>query len=724
MDDKQIKIMLMFGTDAAKANAELSKMSEKFQQAEKRANELKKTLEFLKSIGQDTKKVESDLQGVEKEMADISIAAKKVEASLEGMSKGSRDVRDNLYQLRDIGEKLNNIGMGMQNAGRTLLSPLQGAMSAFLQQQQMLKEAGGVMSVSAKKYLDAQKQMQEAYIRIGAIAVDKLLPTIEKAADLVNKFANFIEKNPTLVTAIAGLGVGLSVVGSVVSAIGQMYMIAGSLQALGIGGVAAGGGAAAGGAAAGGIAATAGSAALLIAAPIVGANLAKWVGNAFQKSIGVEESSWNDIKTTAQQLAIIASPMNLLAEGANHLGLMSDETRMKVFDFQKTLVGLGDAAEETGKKAETTEQQLAKLTANKQFTQAYTQYQAETKQAETDYYNQRAKIMTDAQSSELNAQRSYQASLASLNARYRAQTASTIANYNAAEKTAEQNYYLQRSQLVASANAEIQNIELQHQERLRSLREDHLGRVEDLTAARDALGLDKENESYARARQDENRNAKAEIAAKRQEVAMRLKEMAAQYAMEKQQRAEQLKLQLAEAAQQHALQVKEQAEQYKLEQARMREQKAAQLKELDAQHKAEQARRRNAFYVAIRDIDQTQLNERNRRIYWYTLALQDADNFGRNLRSKLSQNAQSRDSGGRGIAGSAYLIGVGAQPELFVPNSNGTFIPNADRMGRPGTQISLQQEITFNGDLSAGNKAQFRTFMRDVALEAFSEVIR
>jgi hypothetical protein len=35
----------------------------------------------------------------------------------------------------------------------------------------------------------------------------------------------------------------------------------------------------------------------------------------------------------------------------------------------------------------------------------------------------------------------------------------------------------------------------------------------------------------------------------------------------------------------------------------------------------------------------------------------------------------SRDSGGRGMPGMSYLIGTGAQPELFVPDSAGTFVP-------------------------------------------------
>jgi hypothetical protein len=40
----------------------------------------------------------------------------------------------------------------------------------------------------------------------------------------------------------------------------------------------------------------------------------------------------------------------------------------------------------------------------------------------------------------------------------------------------------------------------------------------------------------------------------------------------------------------------------------------------------------------------------------------------------------SRDTGGRGFPGQPVLIGAGAQPELFVPDSPGRFVP-ADKLG-------------------------------------------
>jgi hypothetical protein len=52
-----------------------------------------------------------------------------------------------------------------------------------------------------------------------------------------------------------------------------------------------------------------------------------------------------------------------------------------------------------------------------------------------------------------------------------------------------------------------------------------------------------------------------------------------------------------------------------------------------------------------------------------------------------------RDSGGPGMAGMPYWIGKGAQPELFVPQENGTFYPNADRMLGGGDTYQINVEV-------------------------------
>lgn len=48
----------------------------------------------------------------------------------------------------------------------------------------------------------------------------------------------------------------------------------------------------------------------------------------------------------------------------------------------------------------------------------------------------------------------------------------------------------------------------------------------------------------------------------------------------------------------------------------------------------------------------------------------------------------SRDSGGRGRRGQAYMIGTGAQPEMFVPDTSGEFVPAAAWAGAGGQKLT------------------------------------
>jgi hypothetical protein len=65
--------------------------------------------------------------------------------------------------------------------------------------------------------------------------------------------------------------------------------------------------------------------------------------------------------------------------------------------------------------------------------------------------------------------------------------------------------------------------------------------------------------------------------------------------------------------------------------------------------------------------------------------------FGSGIGPDFDPIGGIRDSGGPGVAGMPYLIGQGAQPELFVPQTNGQFIPNADQLlaGAGGEQFTF-----------------------------------
>jgi TP901 family phage tail tape measure protein len=68
---------------------------------------------------------------------------------------------------------------------------------------------------------------------------------------------------------------------------------------------------------------------------------------------------------------------------------------------------------------------------------------------------------------------------------------------------------------------------------------------------------------------------------------------------------------------------------------------------------------------------------------------------------------QSRDSGGPGKAGTPYLIGRGAQPEVFIPSTDGTFIPNFDKVlaqgGGGGDTYQVSVSVTEREIMTAGD---------------------
>jgi TP901 family phage tail tape measure protein len=76
-----------------------------------------------------------------------------------------------------------------------------------------------------------------------------------------------------------------------------------------------------------------------------------------------------------------------------------------------------------------------------------------------------------------------------------------------------------------------------------------------------------------------------------------------------------------------------------------------------------------------------------------------------------------QDDGGPGTAGVPYMIGTGAQPEMFIPQTNGTFVPNADQlmggMNFAGANFTINANSYAEGAAAArGFKEQIEELMR------------
>ena len=560
-----------------------------------------------------------------------------------------------------------------------------------------------------KEWTNQTGRLTQAQSRVGQVFAKEALPLLKTAADLASKAATFVEKNPEIIKAALNVGVAVASLGAVGMAVtkgiklyadakfvlvGLQQITAGKLMAdaakmqlaaagaakLGIsgsGGLLAGAG---GTAASGGAAAGSASGALLpivttVASLLLGSFLGTKLGNFGGKSIygdqwqdkGFKESM-KDVWETTRKIVLLASPLNLVSDAASKLGLISVETRAKIFDLEKRILGLGEAStkQSLGAKAGDPSGVLSgRITENeKEIVDSYVEMLIEEQRATEDYLRERNQIIRQANQQALQMGMSYSRSFRQSEERYNQQIADINEAYHASSVQAEQAYVDQRAQIVRDGEAAIQEIERNHQENLRRLTDEHNQRVADLVAGRDALGLVKEQRDFSKRKNELDREARMETDARRREIASRLADLARAHAQEKAQRLAAYKEQLKLAQQQHAEDQKQKAEAYREELRRMMQNKADTLRELDSQFKLELQRRREAFVSQVRDLDVGMQNEQKTKRAYYTAMLQDAEEFAKAYRDAMPSSGSGmnnsgfpiRDTGGyaeRGVYGLA-----------------------------------------------------------------------
>lgn len=77
----------------------------------------------------------------------------------------------------------------------------------------------------------------------------------------------------------------------------------------------------------------------------------------------------------------------------------------------------------------------------------------------------------------------------------------------------------------------------------------------------------------------------------------------------------------------------------------------------------------------------------------------------------------TRDSGGRGKPGMAYAIGTGAQPEMFVPDTPGTFLP-ADQWAGPSQRLTQNIYVQGRVDQRSARQLELESLRRQRAANA------
>ncbi len=614
---------------------------------------------------------------------DAKAAHKALVAELRREDQAQKQIIANMHSQEQILNRraavAQRISSGLQGFGNTAVVAGTAIGGGIVAEATRYAQKMGDATEGTREFNAELAKLAKARGRIDDVLVAQVLPILQMATKVANITAGIVEKNPQLVGLAlkgAALLVSIGTLAKIAASGIKMYADATFFAAQSLGlraaemqlaasenqllaaGASSGKYGVKGGligpaqATGGGALAIAGQIVLAIGAAILAAIATKEIGNAIQRKAGVDESSWGDIGRTAKEITLLLSPLNLLSTGLNKLGLESDEVRAKIFNLQKWILGLGGAADETKDQGGSTS--VAGSANEKDIVSAFSDMKDDLLKEEQDFESSRLKITQDATNSILKATASAASAISSINARAESQRGNIISDYLKASKEAEQNYNKERAQIIRDGGIEIMRLEEDKQEKLRQLEMDHQERLVDLIDQRDALGIYREQQKYERDRDQINRDTDREIAERRQDIGIRLKDLAEGYRAERAQRNADYIQKLQENEAQRAAAVKERQEALANELQQLQEERNIKLRELDAQHRIERQAIQEAFYAKIRDLDAFLLGEANLRKARYAQMLAQTDAFLAAYRNKTASGLSAGMTPSHDYTGYAY----------------------------------------------------------------------
>jgi hypothetical protein len=627
-------------------------------------------------------------------------------------------------------------------------------------------------------WANTMKKIENSFARIGAIMARTLMPYLEQAASIMEDIATFAEAHPELVSAAVMTG-GLSLVlGKALALLASFGMMTSALTTLNLfknagigGGIVLGKvfGTALEGQTVGAGIAKAIQAKLIGGAPMVGMTLGKTIAMAFlqyavipfgaavaaweiwkfgektvQRLKGVKEediktSSLSDLGRNAQYVfgGILISFPALL----NKLGLVSEESFLKVAKLAQIIAGLGKASE-TG--------------LSKEAVDAYAAYDKQRVKLEEEYENQRTQIVADAGAERVALESQYESDRNKLIADYANQTVTKTVDYTKKLETIESEYmqggidaWAKYQADLASLNADFKQAELEaaqdHQERLRKLAQEHADNVEHLTNTRDALGLAQENRDYKRKVDEENRQYAQDDARRHADYKRKLAELAAQYALEEAKRKEEYEKQKLEmsasyteqaaiTAQALATALAELDKKHAEEEKKLEETEKKQLSELDSAHSKQESELEQSLNDQLNTLKVWTGAMKEKYDAYYEQMKLDLDAFIKAMEEKAAA------AGGTPIEGSNASGGYTTPGLWRMHGSEFTLNPSTTSMAEKLTSgrltqggiigalsragnVIVNQTLRFSGELGASDKRQIQKIAKESAMNGVMQAM-
>jgi len=650
--------------------------------------------------------IENLLQSLdETELVNLNNALIEAQEKARAFEDRLKSTREEATRLSQISGNITRVSTAFGAAGAAVVGGL--ALSAR-QYVKFVEDAGIRGDETADRWIAATKRIKNAQLNLGEASAQVLLPIYEKAAELAEKAAAFVQKNPDLVQAALNTGIVVATLAAVGVAVSKgikiyadfKYLAAtaeydlatrrfeksvGEFLAGAVLGKTNGSNAAAVAAGGAGVLGKAGAAigtvALYASAVVIGAEAGVALGNALGKLVygedykkqGLGDAALTAFRTANAPLALIAIQLEKLGGVAGKAGDAIGDNLTKIDQWVQKLLGLETAADDASNATDKVASGLRDFQGEAdlaQATDAFISYRQQEAQAEQQYSQQRAQLVQQGLEQINQIEANYVNQRAQLISQYEQSSANALASFNfqraqaasqfaQQQAQAEQQHQENRKKAQESYQKETERAAKDHQKALQKLEEEHNDKVRDLVAARDALGLSREKRDYERRKRDLEENYSEEKKRRQEDYRQRLREMDEQFAKERAQRqadfefrqqqaAEQFAFQQAQAKAQFEERLKQLDAQHNEELSKARQQQAEKLRELELAYRQEQVTRRNAFLDILRDLNANLLNEENLRNQYYARMQADLVNFLQSTASGVGNgsNLPGYQSGG------------------------------------------------------------------------------
>lgn len=614
-------------------------------------NEIKQTTKVAKDNAETEKRRDTE------QLKAIATRARLYAREASILRKMSSDIKEQAGIIRNQAAQLQGMSQLALGAGVGVVGGIFAFASKYVRDA---KEA----TATTVAWKAAQESLAKSGQRVGAVLAQEALPLLRLAAETASKAAGFVEKHPELVQAAINIGLvtaGLGAVGLAVSKgiklyADQLYLSsiplqleAGRLQ-------------------------FAAAQEQLVAARLKASTV---------PGTAIPTGGGGPTAATPSLLASLLAPMALVVVGVivakyavdlTNIVLEKTGAARAIADAQQRILetsrrpypGIITAARPQGGSSSTstldTPTGVRASLGFEAILKAYEDYKRDDLDLVRKHYADREKIVEDSLQAEIRANQQYAGDVRRVNEQRSRSISEATRAYEQASAQAEQQLATERARIVRDGGIEIQRIEESLQENLRKLRLDHEDRLEVLVAARDALGIVKEQERYQSERSEQTRQAQLEIRQRRADLALRLSDLQQQYNTEREQRYLEFKARLVEINANAQQQLKELATRHQEELAQIRQQRVERVKELDNQFREERARRHEYFLDQIRNLDASLLGEAELRKRRQEELIAELDRFLLQYNSRAASIAQAsaltavRAKGGYASYGK-YILG-------------------------------------------------------------------